>query len=231
MARGSLLVAVLGAALFLTVGCATKGFVRQEVQQRDLEIARLDSNLGQAQGRIDDVGKQVGEVRSQAGDAARRADQATGLANDAGQRADAANAKAGQAMNKAMDTDTRLTRVWDSRNKHTVAETVLVRFRFNRASLDDRAQTELLNAVKLLRENPNILVSVEGFTDHRGPADYNLTLSQRRAEAVRRFLVQQGVDLHRIQSIGLGELKPAKGSREPVQSQRIVTVQLMAPAE
>ncbi len=37
MVRGSFLVAVLGAALFLAVGCATKGFVRQEVQQRDLD--------------------------------------------------------------------------------------------------------------------------------------------------------------------------------------------------
>jgi outer membrane protein OmpA-like peptidoglycan-associated protein len=231
MLRRWLLVPILAVALFVTVGCATKGFVRQEVQQRDMEIGRLDSSLGQTQTRIDDVGKQVGEVRSRTDDATRRADQATSLANDAGQRADAANSKAGQALSKALDTDTRFTRAWQNRNKRTVAETVLVRFRFNKWSLDDRAQTELLNAVKLLRENPNVVVSVEGFTDRRGPAEYNLELSQRRADAVRRFLVQQGVDLHRIQSIGLGELPVAKGAREPAQSQRIVTVQLMMPAE
>ncbi len=227
----SWLMPLLAAVMVVTAGCATKGFVRQEVAQRDVEIGRLDSNLGQAQARIEDVDKQVGEVRSQAGDAGRRADQAAGLANDAGQRADAANAKAGQAVTKATDTDTRLTRLWGNRNKRSVAETILVRFPFDKWSLDDRAETELLSAVKLLQENPNVLVTLQGYTDHRGPAEYNLALSQRRADAVRRFLVQQGVDLQRIHAIGLGELKSAKGSREPVQSQRIVTVQFLAPAE
>ncbi len=231
MIRHSWLLPVLAAAMVVTEGCATKGFVRQEVAQRDMEIGRLDSNLGQTEARIEDVGKQVGEVRAQAGDAGRRADQATGLANDAGQRAEAANAKAGQALTKAMDTDTRLTRLWGNRNKRSVVQTVLVRFPFNKWSLDDRAETELLGAVKLLQEDPNILVSLQGYTDHRGPADYNLALSQRRADAVRRFLVGQGIDLQRIQAIGLGVLKPTQGSREPAQSQRIVTVQFLAPAE
>jgi outer membrane protein OmpA-like peptidoglycan-associated protein len=219
------------AALLVTVGCATKGFVRQEVQQRDMEIGRLDADLGQARARVDDMGRQVGDVRSRADDATRRADQAAGLASDAAQRADGATTKAGQALSKALDTDTRFTRVWTNRNKRSAAETILVRFRFNKSSLDDRAQTELLNAVKLLQENRDILVTVEGYTDRRGPAEYNLELSQRRADAVRRFLVRQGVDLHRIQSIGLGELQAPKASRERTQGQRIVTVQLLAPAE
>jgi outer membrane protein OmpA-like peptidoglycan-associated protein len=222
---------VLAAAMLVTGGCATKGFVRQEVAQRDAEIGRLDSTVGQTQTRIDIVGTQVGEVRALADGAGRRADQAAGLANDAGQRAEAADTKAGQALTKATDTDTRLTRVWDNRNKRSVAETVLVRFGFDKWSLDDRAETELLSTVKLLQEDPNILVTLAGYTDQRGPAEYNLDLSQRRADAVRRFLVRQGVDPHRIQSIGLGQAQRAKGSREPAQSERIVAVQLLAPAQ
>ncbi len=231
MLRRSWLMLVVAVALLGTVGCATKGFVRQEVAQRDAEIGRLDTTLGEAQARIADVGTEVGEVRGLAGDAGDRAEQAGSIATDGVQRADAANAKAGQALTKATDTDTRLTRLWENRNKRSVGETILVRFRFDRWSLDDRAETELLSTVKLLQENPDLLVTLQGYTDQRGPAEYNVDLSQRRADAVRRFLVRQGVDLHRIQSIGLGQARPAKGSREPAQDQRIVTVQLLAPAE
>lgn len=224
-------VLILAAVLLVASGCATKGFVRQEFQGRDAQLVRLEGDLGQERTRVDELGNKVTDARSRADDAARRAEQAAGVGNQALGRADEATAKAGQAMAKAQDADGRLTRLWTNRNKRNVAETVVVHFRFAKAALDDRAQTALLDAVKQVKEDPNVLVALEGYTDPIGAAEYNLQLSQRRAEAVRRFLVQNGVDLHRIQSIGLGETPDqAKSRRDREQSRRVV-VQLMVPAE
>ncbi len=51
-------------------------------------------------------------------------------------------------------------------------------------------------------------ILIEGHTDATGPADYNQQLSERRAEAVKRFLLQEGVDPKRITSVGYGEEQP-----------------------
>ncbi len=233
---------ILAATLLAMEGCATKKFVRQEFQGRDEQLGRLEGSLGQARTQLGDLQGQVGEVGTRADDATRRADDASQRADDATRRAeeaggvgnqalarsDEATAKAGQAMAKAEETDTRFARAWGDRNKRSVADTVVVHFRFDRADLDDRAQTELLNAVKLLQDDPNMVVSLAGYTDKTGRAKHNLELSQRRAEAVRRFLVQHGVDMQRIQSIGLGEA-PHAGKSARAQSRQVV-VELLVPA-
>ena len=69
-------------------------------------------------------------------------------------------------------------------------------------------------------------MELEGYTDSTGSLDYNLALSQRRVEAVRRFLVQQGVDLRRIHAAGLG---PIADSTLPADQKRRVTVKLDHP--
>jgi len=223
-----LFVSVFTAGAMVVTGCATKNFVREEFRGRDAEIGRVDTDLGQERARVNDLSTQVGDVRLRTDDARQRADRAGTLGTQALARADEAIGKAGEAMAKADDTDKRFSRVWANRNKLNVSETFVVRFGFNKSTLDDRAQTELLTAVKLLKEDGNVVVTLAGYTDPAGQADYNLQLSERRAAAVRRFLVQQGVDLHRIQSIGLGEAREPKGRRA---ENRRVVVQLMVPGE
>ncbi|NPA53873.1 MAG: OmpA family protein [Aquificae bacterium] len=62
---------------------------------------------------------------------------------------------------------------------------------------------------KFLKENPNIKVEIQGHTDTRGPASYNLKLSQKRAEAVKRILVEKfGISPDRIIAKGYGESQP-----------------------
>jgi outer membrane protein OmpA-like peptidoglycan-associated protein len=53
-------------------------------------------------------------------------------------------------------------------------------------------------------------ITIEGHTDDRGDDAYNLDLSQRRAEAVRRFLIGKGIDGARLEAKGYGETKPIK---------------------
>ena len=63
-------------------------------------------------------------------------------------------------------------------------------------------------AANLLNQCPDIRVSVEGHTDSRGSDAYNQGLSERRAIAVHDYLVGQGVDGGRLDTVGMGESDP-----------------------
>lgn len=68
---------------------------------------------------------------------------------------------------------------------------------------------EPLNSIATVLVNyPETRVIVNGYTDNTGSADYNLTLSEKRAASVRNYLIQQGVSTRRISSIGYGEEYP-----------------------
>jgi len=129
---------------------------------------------------------------------------------------------------EADEVDGRLTRLWSGRHKRDLVETVQVHFGFDRWDLTDAAQTVLVALVRELRENPRLTVDLQGYADPKGTYDYNVALSQRRVEAVRRHLVEQGVELPRINSVGLG---PIADKSLPDDKKRRVTLRLMVPAE
>ena len=87
---------------------------------------------------------------------------------------------------------------------------LMVNFDLNSDELSDSAKANLLEFSKAL-EDPrlgNATFSIEGHTDATGPEAYNLQLSERRADAVVRFLRQQGADPSRFTVKGLGEGDP-----------------------
>jgi OOP family OmpA-OmpF porin len=84
-----------------------------------------------------------------------------------------------------------------------------VTFKFDSAELTPNAKTILVNTVESLQQQPDLAVEIGGHTDHVGPADYNRELSQRRAESVLMFLVENGIDRDRLQAKGYGESRPA----------------------
>jgi OOP family OmpA-OmpF porin len=81
-------------------------------------------------------------------------------------------------------------------------------FDFDKADLKPSAEEVLREAVRLLRENADMRVVIEGHTDSVGSDTYNQRLSERRAEAVKRYLVRQGIDASRIRTVGNGESRP-----------------------
>jgi outer membrane protein OmpA-like peptidoglycan-associated protein len=83
-----------------------------------------------------------------------------------------------------------------------------VLFEFNRADLKSGAMQKLYPLVAFLQENPTRSVVIEGHTDNIGSDSYNFELSQRRAEAVRAFLLQNGIRAERITAQGRGESYP-----------------------
>lgn len=104
-------------------------------------------------------------------------------------------------------------------------ESVEVRFAFARWDLSEAVRAELLTVVEKLQENPKLSVQLEGYADSSGIPEKNLRLSQKRVDAVRRFLVQNGVEASRIRAAALGQL-PDGGTEEERAKNRRVTVKL-----
>jgi len=83
-----------------------------------------------------------------------------------------------------------------------------VHFDFDRYSLRPEATRILDEAVSALQSDPNLRIEVEGHTCNIGTAEYNLALGDRRANAVRDYLVSRGVSADRLRTISYGEERP-----------------------
>jgi outer membrane protein OmpA-like peptidoglycan-associated protein len=218
--------------LIVATGCATKGWVREEMGKQEAQvgqrISQVDDRIGSEAQRVD---KRVDGVEGRVSQEAQKTDgmgvrvgtletsvtSTSEAARGARERADA-------AMAKAEGVDGRLTKLWNNRYNSKVADTINVQFGFDRSELDDGAQTTLLGLVSEMQANPGLTVELIGYTDTKGPRDYNYTLSQRRVDSVRRFLVEKGVQIGRIQAVGLGALSD-RGT--PEAQKRRVSAKLM----
>ena len=83
-----------------------------------------------------------------------------------------------------------------------------VLFDFNQATLKPGAREKLAKVSGILLAYPTLNMNVEGHTDSVGGDDYNLKLSQRRADAVRDYLTSNGISSANVQSVGLGKADP-----------------------
>lgn len=82
-------------------------------------------------------------------------------------------------------------------------------YAFDDTSLNAAAMQTLDTSIYLLLiENPSLIIEIGSHTDNKGSDDYNLSLSQRRAESVINYLQKKGIDKKRIQAKGYGETKP-----------------------
>jgi OOP family OmpA-OmpF porin len=103
------------------------------------------------------------------------------------------------------------------------ARTFLVFFDWSKADLTDRAR-QIIGEAASARGQGVTRIEVNGFTDRSGPTDYNMALSQRRANAVAAELVRRGVPRNEIVTRGFGEennlVPTADGVREP-QNRRV----------
>lgn len=95
------------------------------------------------------------------------------------------------------------------------------------AEIGPEGLTTLRRQAQWMLRNPDVKVTIEGHCDQRGTRDYNLALGYRRAYAVKRLLVAQGVDPSRIKTLSYGKERPAVlGDDESAwaQNRRAVTV-------
>jgi outer membrane protein OmpA-like peptidoglycan-associated protein len=88
-------------------------------------------------------------------------------------------------------------------------------FAFSKSDLSDSAKMNLDHLAKILLDNPNTNIEIQGHTDSRGTEEYNMGLSLRRAGAVKDYLILQGVDPSRLTVKGFGETAPAYSNDTP----------------
>ena len=81
-------------------------------------------------------------------------------------------------------------------------------FDFDRATLQQGSSKQLQDVLSLLALNPELRLEIQGHTDSDGSAEYNLQLSQQRAESVRQYLLLFGIETSRLQAKGYGETMP-----------------------
>lgn len=99
-----------------------------------------------------------------------------------------------------------------------------VNFESGSAALTPDSYAILDDVVRSLQAYPEVRVEIRGHTDSQGPASFNLELSQRRAESVRQYLINAGIDPSRLVSIGVGEEEPISTNATPegrLQNRRI----------
>jgi outer membrane protein OmpA-like peptidoglycan-associated protein len=109
-----------------------------------------------------------------------------------------------------------------------VVNVLQVEFAFDQSALDDAAKSMLFVLVGELRDNPELALDLEGYTDSKGSRQYNVRLSQRRIDAVRRYLIEQGVERHRIKASARG---PLDNTAIPEERKRRVDIKLVVAAD
>lgn len=93
-------------------------------------------------------------------------------------------------------------------------------FDFDRHIVRADQRESLAQNARMLSENPDIRLVLEGHCDERGTVEYNLALGDRRAQSVRNYLIEYGIDPGRLSTISYGKERPfARGSNEAAWAQ------------
>jgi outer membrane protein OmpA-like peptidoglycan-associated protein len=149
------------------------------------------------------------EARTQAEFDRRAAEQDRRAAELARLEADQARAEAMEARRAMTAMQATLADMQARQTERGLVLTVGdVLFETDRAELKPGAARQLDKLADALRENPDFTVAIEGHTDSTGQHGYNMQLSERRAESVRRHLTARGVDPSRLQAVGFGPDQP-----------------------
>jgi outer membrane protein OmpA-like peptidoglycan-associated protein len=163
--------------------------------------------------------EQVATARVKAGETERQkilltareseADRAKAQAQQAVSQAQNAQTQVQQAQAESQRLAAQLENMQASQTPRGIVLTLDdVLFDTGKAQLKAGATRSIDQIAAFLKENPDRRVQVEGFTDSQGADDYNLELSQSRADSVAMAIIQRGVDAQRVRALGYGEGYP-----------------------
>ncbi len=206
-----------------TTACATKKYVRTEVNSVGTRVETLSQSLEATQEATRQNGTRITQVDAKADQAGIWAKEAQTAANTANTAAAAASARA-----EAVEAST----------KRLVYEVVISedqgKFKFGSAALPKDVQTRIDEMIADLKANPRgSYVEIEGHTDSSGDKLVNRRIGEARAEAVKRYLYEtHQVPLHKINVISWGEEKPvnpeSNRTREGRAQNRRVVIRVLA---
>ena len=216
--RLSIFTVVSVSGILVLSGCATKKYVRQQVATVQPQIQEVQNANKENAERIDAVDKRAQQgisaaqaADSKAGQAQQAAQTAQTEAQTADRKADTANQGVQQANNRIGTLETRVNSINDN---YVQSDTQTVTFPVNSAKLNDQAMSTLDRiAGDVSGQRMGYMLELQGYTDGTGNEQYNIGLSQRRAEAVERYLVSKNVPLFRIAIVGLGKDNPVADNK------------------
>ena len=191
---------------FVQIDCASKKGVKKEVDRIDKTMGDLSTSVEENETRIKEHDSRLAGHDEQITQLSRETQEAL-------QRAQSAEKLAmGKLLYEVTLTDDD------------------VQFGSGQANLNDSAREKLENLIQQLKaENKNVYIEVQGHTDALGSEEYNQQLGLERSEAVRRYLSENGIPLHRIATISYGETRPVADNKTKAgraQNRRVVILVL-----
>ena len=210
--KHTLLMCLIAAiALFAEMGCATKNYVKKQVDPVSGRVDELTEVSKRNENAIKDV-----DARAQSG-----IQGVQTKATEVDEKAMAADRKALEAQQMAKSADTKIAGVESGINSkignidsYKPVENASVNFKFNQAELSDEAKASLDQLADKVKGAKGYVLEIQGFTDNVGPESYNLDLSQKRSENVVRDMAQQHqIPLFRMYILGLGEAKQLEDNK------------------
>jgi outer membrane protein OmpA-like peptidoglycan-associated protein len=174
----------------LQLDCATKKGVKKEVDRIDTELDELGTSVEEGETRLKEHDSRLSTHEGQIGQLSKETQEAL------------ARAQSAEKLAKGK----------------LLYEVTLsgedVRFGFDQSELTDSAREVLENLMTQLKaDNKNVYIEIQGHTDSFGAEVYNDKLGLERAEAVRKYLSENGIPLHRISTISYGEGRPVADNR------------------
>ena len=214
---------VLALSAFVVVtssACATKKYARNRINERATPLEQRAGELEETSRRnsqdISKLGENVTEVR--------------GRTNRAQSQADTALARADEANSRAGNTEQSLGDLRANIDKYSLQNTAAVNFKFDSHQLTPEAEQALDQIAAQIKDRGNFILEIQGFADSTGTDVYNNQLTQKRADAVRRYLAEQhNIPLFRMHILGFGEVRAVadNGTREGRAQNRRVEVRLL----
>ena len=194
-----------------------------QAEQEAQAKAAAEQQQQQAQAQAAQAQAQAQQAQTQAAQAQAQAQQAQAQAAQAEQEKQAMRAKLLQQLNAVLQTrDT---------SRGLVVNMSDILFQTGQYELKAGAREALAKIAGILLAYPGLTLEVDGFTDNVGSEAVNERLSQQRAEAVRDYLVQQGVPANSITAQGLGESNPVAANDTAVGRQLNRRVELVLNGE
>ena len=185
--RGVLVVAALS---IMGTGCASVEWTEELLAKRQVEV---DHHFDRVEADVRQQGKRLDQVEVRVAKLDDKLTETRAMAHGAGTPAPAIARTTAPGVVESAPAPERVPRA-----AHTLVAVANVPFGFDRAELDPAAETALAPILKEMRRNPGLMIGLEGSTDAVGSVDYNIRLSQRRIDAVRRWLLGHGVERTRI---------------------------------
>ena len=208
-----------------TTACATKKFVRTEVDAVGTRVETLSQSLEATQEETRQNGARITQVDAKADQAGIWAKEAQTSATNANTAVVAVETKLGSKIDAV-----------EASNKRLVYEVVISedqgQFKFGSAALPEAVQQRIDQMIAELKANPRgNFVEIEGHTDSSGDKMVNQRIGEARAEAVKRYLYEaHQVPLHKMNVISWGEDKPVSpnNTRDGRAQNRRVVIRILA---